>query len=167
MVDSYGEIWNRHDGFSISTNKHYLDVDAIYEFLSKESYWNTGIPRELVKIMIENSAICYGIYDGSPSSGGAVQVGFARVVSDMVRFAWLADVFVLPDYRGRGLSKWLMSVILDNPFLKGVRFMLRTEDAHGLYAQYGFKTVEKPENTMDRPYNAQEIFKSYGITETY
>lgn len=149
------------DGFFISTDKQFLDVEVIYNFLSKESYWLKGTTKEVVEASIENSIICYGIYDGNPANGSAKQIGFARVVSDLVRFSWLGDVFVLPNYRGRGLSKWLIQIITENPKLKGTSFQLSTKDAHTLYAQFGFKPLEQLENRMARPLDWDLINKAY------
>lgn len=152
-----------NDGFTISTNKSDLDMEVIYRFLNEESYWAKGITKELVASSIENSTICYGIYEGNPENGDARQVGFARVVSDLVRFAYLADVFVLPEYRGRGLSKWLLNVITENPKLKGTSFSLATKDAHSLYAQYGFKPITDIEKRMARPLDWEAIYKGHGL----
>ncbi|MFJ7971513.1 GNAT family N-acetyltransferase [Psychrobacillus sp. NPDC096389] len=149
------------DGFFISTDKNFLDVEVIYNFLSKESYWLKGTTKEIVEVSIKNSIICYGIYDGNPADGSAKQIGFARVVSDLVRFSWLGDVFVLPEYRGRGLSKWLMQIITENPKLKGTSFQLATKDAHTLYAQFGFKPLEQLENRMARPLDWDAINEAY------
>lgn len=148
-------------GFFISTNKSFLDIEVIYNFLSKESYWLEGISKELVIASIENSILCYGIYEGNPAIGASKQVGFARVVSDLVRHSWLADVFILPDYRGNGLSKWLMNVITEHPNLKGTSFNLATRDAHSLYAQYGFKPLENIDKYMARPLDWDAIYEGY------
>jgi GNAT superfamily N-acetyltransferase len=115
----------------------------IHNFLSQESYWVKGIAKELVIASIENSILCYGIYKGNPTDGSAKQIGFARVVYDLVRFSWLGDVFVLPEYRGLGLSKWLMRVITEHPKLIGTSFQLATKDAHSLYEQFGFKPFSR------------------------
>lgn len=155
--------WTRNDGFTISTNKEHLDLDTIYHFLHTESYWAQGIHRELVKEMIKNASICYGVYEGNPQRGEAKQVGFARVITDFVRFSWLSDVFIIPEYRGRGLSKWLMKLIVEDPKLKGSRFMLGTRDAHALYASYGFVSLEKPEQVMMRPGRMELVLEGYGL----
>ncbi|MFD0769017.1 GNAT family N-acetyltransferase [Bacillus sp. CGMCC 1.60114] len=164
MLENEQTLWTNSDGFTISTNKSYLETDVIFEFLNKESYWVKGIAKELVISSIENSTICYGIFEGNPTNGYAKQVGFARVVSDLVRFSWLGDVFVIPEYRGRGLSKWLMSVITEHPKLKGTSFLLATKDAHSLYAQYGFKALEQIENRMARPLDWADVYKGYDLT---
>jgi N-acetylglutamate synthase-like GNAT family acetyltransferase len=142
--------WEK-DGFTISTDKQYLDADVIHHFLSVDSYWAKGITMEKVKKSIEKSSICFGMYEGNPAKGEAKQIGFVRAVTDFVRFAWIMDVFVLPEYRGRGLSKWLMETMVAQSELKDVRkMMLCTYDAHGLYEQYGFQTLDDPEIFMQR-----------------
>jgi GNAT superfamily N-acetyltransferase len=133
--------WNR-DGFTISTDRERLDRDAIHGFL-KSSYWARGIPRPIVDKSIENS-LCFGVYEGPRL------VGFARVISDYATFAYLADVFVLESHRDRGLSKWLMEVIMGHPELQNLRrWTLATRDAHGLYEKFGFRRSAKPERQME------------------
>jgi len=123
------------DQFLISTDHSRLDIDAIHAYLTR-SYWAAGIPRDVVERSIRGS-LCFGLF------AGTAQIGFARVITDCATFAYLADVYVLEDYRGRGLAKWLMSVVVSHPDLQGLRrFMLATRDAHGLYEQYGFKRLE-------------------------
>lgn len=99
------ELWTNNEGFTISTDKRLLNTEVIHHFLSNESYWVNGIAKELVEASIEHSTLCFGVYDSHSTNGPAKQVGFARVVSDLVRFSWLGDVFILPEYRGLGLSK--------------------------------------------------------------
>ena len=149
-MKEHNELLKKED-FFISTDKRFLDVEVIHNFLCNESYWLKGATMEMVVASIENSTICYGIYDGDPTTGSAKQIGFARVITDFVRFSWLGDVFILPEYRGHGLSKWLMSIITEHPKLKGTNFNLATKDAHSLYAQYGFKPLENVEKRMARP----------------
>lgn len=129
---------------SINTDKSLLNIPLIHHYLSTESYWAKNIPLEVVEKAIENS-LCFGIYiEGQ-------QIGFARVITDYATFGYLADVFVLADYRGKGYSKALMAAIIDYPSLQGLRVWgLRTADAHGLYAQYGFTALSKPERGMER-----------------
>jgi GNAT superfamily N-acetyltransferase len=128
----------RRDNFLISTDKALLDIGVIHGFLT-ESYWAKGVPVSVVQKSIENS-LCFGVYDTTP---GAQQIGFARAITDCATFAYLADVFILEPYRGKGLSKWLMNCILAHPELQGLRrWMLATRDAHGLYRQFGFEAVE-------------------------
>jgi len=139
------------DGFILSTDKQYLDTDVIHHFLSVDSYWAKGITMEKVKKSIEKSSICFGMYEGDPAKGEAKQIGFVRAITDFVRFAWIMDVFVLPEYRGRGLSKWMMETMVEQSELKDVRkMMLCTYDAHGLYEQYGFQKLDDPEIFMQR-----------------
>ena len=133
------------NGFTISTDKARLDVSAIHDFLANSSYWARNVPLSTVQKSIENS-LCFGIYDDN----GGRQVGFARVITDYVVLAYLVDVFILEAYRGRGLAKWLMACIVSHPELQNLRrWMLATKDAHGLYAQYGFNPLSKPERFME------------------
>ncbi len=134
--------WRRGEYF-ISTDKSRLDLTVIHDFLTK-SYWAAGIPIETVKKSIEHS-LAFGVYkDGK-------QVGFARVITDFATFAYIGDVFILEDYRGQGLSKWLMEVIADYPELQGLRrWVLLTRDAHGLYRKTGFTEPQNPERYMEK-----------------
>ncbi|HYP53352.1 MAG TPA: GNAT family N-acetyltransferase [Pyrinomonadaceae bacterium] len=135
--------WQRGE-YVISTDKSRLDFGAIHEFLSGRSYWAVGRPEEVVRRSVENS-LAFGLYKG------ARQVGFARVITDYATFAWVADVFVLEEFRGRGLSKWLMETMLAHPGLQGLRrWVLATKDAQGLYARYGFEPLRRPERWMER-----------------
>lgn len=130
--------------FFISTDKTKLDRALIYSYLSEESYWARGIPENVFLKSVEHS-LCFGVY------AEAKQAGFARVTSDFATFAYLADVFILKDYRGLGLSKMLMESIMSYPDLKGLRrWVLATADAHGIYASYGFKALAKPERWMEK-----------------
>ncbi|OLS36885.1 GNAT family N-acetyltransferase [Bacillus sp. MRMR6] len=143
-------FWER-EGFTISTEKQYLNLEVIHAFLSGDSYWARGISLDTVKKSIEKSSICFGLYEGNPVKEDAKQVGFARVISDFVRFAWIMDVFVLPEYRGLGLSKWMMETLTEESDLKNVKkMMLCTFDAHRLYEQYGFQSIDDPEIFMQR-----------------
>ncbi|WP_208296550.1 GNAT family N-acetyltransferase [Massilia sp. CCM 8734] len=128
----------------ISTDRSQLDVPMIYRFLSEQSTWAVGISRPVVERAIENS-LCFGGYvDGR-------QVAFARVVTDFATFGNLVDVFVIPEYRGRGFSKEIMKAVLAHPSLKGLRRLtLATGDAHALYAQFGFTPPQRPESLMER-----------------
>ena len=137
------DTWQR-DQYTISTDRARLNLDLIHNYLSSESYWATGRAREVVERSIENS-LPFGIYQG------ADQVGFARIVTDYATFAWVADVFVMPEHRGLGLSKWLMEVIITHPELQGFRrWILATKDAHGLYEKFGFTQLRRPERWMER-----------------
>lgn len=123
------------EGYSVSTDRSRLDLDMVYHFLSRESYWAVDMPRPVFERSVEN-AVCFGVYKGQE------QVGFARVITDRATFAYLADVFILPGERGKGLSKWLMAQIHAHPDLQGLRrWMLMTRDAQGLYAQFGWATA--------------------------
>ena len=128
----------------ISTDKTKLDLQVIHQYLSTESYWAQGRSLETIVKSIENS-LCFGVYlEGK-------QIGFARVVTDYAVFAWVMDVFILPDYRGRGYSKKLMQAMVSHDKLQNLkRWGLGTDDAHGLYAQFGFTPLSKPENMMER-----------------
>ncbi|HRQ13843.1 MAG TPA: GNAT family N-acetyltransferase [Promineifilum sp.] len=119
----------------ISTDPDRLDLDTIHRWLSEETYWARGRSRELMQRSFDNS-ICFGAYLGDR------QVGFARVVTDRATFAWLADVFIAGEHRGRGYGKALVAAVLAYPELQGLRrWLLATKDAHGLYAQNGFDVV--------------------------
>jgi len=129
------------DGFEISTDKSFLDIPFIHQYLA-QSYWSEGIPYETVKRSIEGS-LCFGVYHSGK------QIGFARLITDQATFAYLADVFIDELYRGRGLSKWLIKVVMEHPSTQGLRrFMLATRDAHGLYTQFGFSPITFPERWM-------------------
>ncbi len=128
---------------TISSDKSKLDIAVIHNYLHNESYWAKNIPLEIVERSIENS-LCFGVYDDLK------QVGFARVMSDCATFAYLADVFILPEYRGKGLSKKLMEYIKSYPSLQGLRrWMLATADAHELYRKYGFTDLANPISFME------------------
>jgi GNAT superfamily N-acetyltransferase len=148
-------MWRR-DGFTISTDRAHLDRDVIWRYLHDESYWAKGVPRELFERSIERS-LNFGLFEGEPGERGA-QIGFSRVVTDGATFAWLCDVFVLPAYRGRGLATWLIETVVGHPDLQVQRgFLLATRDAHGLYAKFGWRSVE-PDRYMRiaRPYRMAE-----------
>jgi GNAT superfamily N-acetyltransferase len=140
--DSGGVIEQQRDGCVISTDPAKLDLDVIHTFLSR-AYWCQGIPRETLQRAIQNS-LCFGIYVQGQ------QLGFARVITDRATFAYLADVFVVETHRGRGLSKWMMEVIMAHPDLQGLRrWSLGTLDAHGLYRKYGFAPPRFPDRLME------------------
>jgi GNAT superfamily N-acetyltransferase len=133
----------RRDGYEISTERTRLDLDAIHRFLSEEAYWSPGVARETVERAVANS-LCFGLY----APDGA-QAGFARAVTDLATYAWLADVFVFPSHRGRGLGVWLIETIIAHPDLRSVRrFVLATADAHELYRRLGFGPLEDPPRYM-------------------
>ena len=130
--------------YTISTDKGKLDISLIHQFLSQESYWAQNVPVDVVERSIENS-LCFGVYRQEQ------QVGFARVITDQATFAYMADVFILPEHRGKGLSKQLIETISNWPTLQGLRrWVLATRDAHTLYEQFGFTALDKPEIFMQR-----------------
>ena len=132
----------RRGEYSITTDRHRLDLEAIHGFLTN-SYWSPGVSIEIVERAIANS-LCFGVFHKQD------QVGFARVITDRATFAYLADVYVLESHRGKGLSKWLLEVIQGHQDLQGLRrFMLATRDAHGLYAQFGFTALANPSRMME------------------
>jgi GNAT superfamily N-acetyltransferase len=134
-------LWSQGD-YEISTDPSRIDAVMVHEFLTN-SYWAKGIPIEAVRLSIENS-IPFGVYHGQQL------VGFARIISDRATFAYLADVFILPSHRGRGLSRWLLECIVSHPDLQGLRrWMLATQDAHRLYAKFGFTPLKSPESWME------------------
>ena len=135
--------WRRGE-YVISTDRARLDTKLIHAFLSGSSYWAKDRPREVVERSIEHS-LCFGLYRDER------QAGFARVVTDYATFAWIADVFVVDEFRGRGLAKWLCEVMLAHPELQGFRrWALATKDAHELYRRMGFQELQRPERWMER-----------------
>jgi GNAT superfamily N-acetyltransferase len=141
--------WNQGE-FTITDRREDLDIETIHGFLS-ESYWAKGIPKAIVEKSV-NNALCFGLYHASR------QIGFGRVITDYATFAYLADVFVVPPYRARGLAKWLVSCVRAHPKLQGLRrWMLATRDAHGLYAQNGFVSLQQPDRFME--INAPDIYQ--------
>lgn len=129
--------------YEIATDPDRLDLEVIHKFLAEESYWSPGIPRAVVERALRNS-LCFGVYLG------ARQVGFARLVTDKATFALLADLFILPAHRGRGLSKQLMRSVVAHPDLQDLRrLLLLTSDAHGLYRQFGFTGLGNPSRFME------------------
>ena len=144
MTEVAAREWQR-DEYTISTDPKRLDISVIHDFISNQSYWAQGRTVETVQRALDNS-LNFGIYKTDQ------QVGFGRVVTDYATFAWIADVFVLPEFRGRGLSKWLVEVMLEHPQLQGFRrWVLATKDAHSLYARFGFIELHRPERWMERP----------------
>ena len=132
----------RQGGYLISADPAQLDLGVIHSFLT-ESYWAKGVTEDVVARSIEHS-ICFGVYkDGK-------QVGFARAVTDRATFAFLADVFVIESERGNGLGKMLVEAALSHPELRSLRrWLLATDDAHGLYERFGFAPLSKPERWME------------------
>lgn len=127
--------------YVISTVKEKIDIEYVHGFLS-QTYWATGIPLDTVKKAVKGS-LNFGVYHNDK------QIGFARMITDSATFAYLADVFIDQKYRGKGLSKWLIKVILAHPGLQGLRrIMLGTKDAHGLYKKFGFIPLANIESWM-------------------
>jgi ribosomal protein S18 acetylase RimI-like enzyme len=128
--------------YSLTADRRRIDVDATHAFLTR-CFWARGISRELVAKSIEHS-LCFGVFDKE------AQVAFARVVTDYSTYAYLCDVYVLEEYRGQGLGKWMIDFVMKHPELQGLRrFQLVTRDAHGLYTRFGFQSPENPERQME------------------
>lgn len=136
----------RHGSYVLSDDPARLDLDVIHGYLSGESYWASGIPRDYVETSVRNS-LCLGAYVAATGE----QVGLARVVTDYATYGWLCDVFVLRAHRHHGLGKALAQAVVEHPRLQTLRRLgLATQDAHGLYAQFGFKPLGAPERQMER-----------------
>ena len=134
--------WQRGE-YTVTTDPARVDLGLVHGYLA-DSYWAKGIPLEVVRRSIANS-LNFSVYHG------AEQVGFARVITDYATFAYVGDVFVLEPHRGRGLSKWVMELIVGHPDLQGFRrWVLLTRDAHGLYRQFGFTAIAAPDRYMER-----------------
>ena len=144
MTEARGRQWQQGE-YTISTDDSLLDIRIIHDFISRQSYWGQGRSIAVVQRALDHS-LNFGLYKDRQ------QIGFARVVTDYATFAWVADVFILPGHRGRGLSKWLMTVILAHAELQGFRrWVLATKDAHGLYERFGFIPLNRPERWLERP----------------
>lgn len=138
--------WIRNN-YRITTCIDEFDFDVIYGFLSREAYWCRGVPVNVVRKAVNNS-LCFAVFNDGPRN--SEQIGFARTITDKATFAYLADVFILEPFRGRGISKWLIECVLSHPDLQALRrLMLATRDAHDLYEQYGFKTLVDPAMFME------------------
>ena len=143
---------NEANNYTISTDKTLLQIDVIHDYLSRHSYWAAGIPLQTVKRSVDNS-LTFGVYHQQK------QVGYARVITDHATFAYLADVFILPEHRGKGISKSLMKNIMNYPELQGLRrWLLATRDAHSLYAQFGWTPLAKPDRLMEL--HNPDVYKS-------
>lgn len=125
--------------YRITTDKNEMDIDAIHHYLSN-SYWSENVPKSVIVKAVENS-LCFGVL-AIEANGSETQVGFARMITDYATFAYLADVYILEEHRGKGLSKKTMEKIIQHPQLQGLRrMMLATRDAHGLYEKFGFTAL--------------------------
>ena len=134
---------NAKDKFQVSTETEKFDIDLIHSFLA-HSYWAEGIPKEIVERSIAGS-LCFGVFENNK------QVGFARMITDKATFAYLADVFIIEEYRGLGLSKWLMEIIMSHPDLQGLRrIILATRDAHSLYEKFDFTQLTNVDRWMQK-----------------
>ena len=143
------------DDFVTFTDPSKMDVDSIHAFLTR-SYWAEAIPRDIVARSIQHS-LCFGVFHGKG------QIGFARVISDYATYAYLADVYILEQYRGKGLATWLMSCIISHPDLQGLRrWSLLTRDAHGLYRKFGFTELKNPGRYMEL--HNLDVYKTSTIT---
>jgi GNAT superfamily N-acetyltransferase len=135
--------WRKED-FVISTDRSRLNLEFIHSFLSTKAYWAMGRSLDVVERTIQNS-LPFGVFEGSK------QIGFARVVTDFATFAWIADVFIVEEYRGRGLGVWLIEIISSHPQLQGFRrWILATRDAHDLYRRFGFTELANPQRYMEK-----------------
>jgi GNAT superfamily N-acetyltransferase len=143
MIPDFREFREHsRESFTVSTDPARMDVDAVHAFLAT-SYWAEGIPRETVERALRGS-LCFGLYEGDR------QIGLARMVTDRATFAYLCDVYVLPEFRGRGLGTWLMECVMEHPDLQGLRRLsLVTRDAHELYRPFGFTEIQSPGRHME------------------
>ncbi|MCH2193382.1 GNAT family N-acetyltransferase [Kordia sp.] len=138
------EVIYKKETYSIITDIDKLDIGMIHKYLSEESYWAQNIPMQLVKQSIENS-LNFGLFHET------TQIGFARVVTDKTKFAYLCDVFIVESYQKKGLSSWLMEVIMNHCELRGIRlWILATTSADWLYEKYGFTKLNQPERYMEK-----------------
>jgi GNAT superfamily N-acetyltransferase len=133
--------------YEISTDPKRVDSGVVHGFLANHAYWSMGRARETIEVSIRHSAVVCGAYEPSGNL-----VAFARAVTDLATFAWICDVFVLPDHRGQGVGKTVARTIVQHPALKNLqRQILATSDAHGVYSEVGFVPLQQPENWMERP----------------
>jgi len=139
---------------SLTTDKALLQIPVMHDFLANRSYWAKNIPIETVQKAAENSLTFALLHNGA-------QIGYARVVSDFATVAYLGDVYVLPAFRGQGLSKWMMETIMAHPDLQGLRrWILLTADAHGLYEQFGWTAVNNPARYIEQW--TQNVYSTQG-----
>lgn len=137
-------ITEKKGSFLITTDKSKMDLKVIHNFLANESYWSQNIPFDTFRRSVDNS-LSFGLFYTQQ------QIGFARVVTDYATIAYLGDVFVLKEFRGHGLSKWLMEKVMTHPDLQSLRrWILLTRDAHELYKKYGWTSITKPERWMEK-----------------
>jgi GNAT superfamily N-acetyltransferase len=142
----------REDGYEADDDVTRLELDVVHGFLTT-AYWSQGVPRDVVQRAVANSVVM-GLY--GPDGG---QVGMARAVTDRATFAWIADVFVLPEVRGRGLGRFVVETLLAHPDLQGLRrLMLATADAHDLYRRYGFEDLSDPGRYLVRRADPGQLY---------
>lgn len=135
----------QYGDYLLSDDPSRLDTEVIHGYLSRESYWASNVSRETVERSLQNS-LCIGVYAKADE-----QVGLARVVTDYATYGWVCDVFILDAHRGHGLGKALVQAVLSHPRLQTLRrFSLATQDAHGLYAQFGFTPLADPKRHMEK-----------------
>jgi GNAT superfamily N-acetyltransferase len=145
-------VIDARDGYEIDDDPTRLQLDRIHNFLAHHAYWSCGIPQDVAHRAMASS-LNFGIYRGE------VQIGFARVVTDRATFAWLCDVYVLPNHRGRGLGHWLIQTVLAHPDLHGIRRMLlATADAHNIYSDCGFHPLTNPGHWMEIAISPEELY---------
>lgn len=148
--------WTK-DKFKISTDKTLLNFEAVHHYLSKESYWAKNISETKIRTACANS-LCFGLYEDKK------QVGLARLITDYATFAYLCDVYVLPEYQRNGLGKWLMNCVMAHPDLQTLRrWILATKDAQGLYQYSGFEPLKNPDRHME--YRNEKVFDREWLVE--
>ena len=148
MNPFYPIIEHQKGEFIVSSDPAKLDMAFTHHWLANEVYWSQGLPLNVFKRMVDNS-LCFGVYHQAGK-----QIGFGRVITDYTTFAWLTDVFIIDEYRGKGLSVFLLNCILDHPELKILRrWLLGTDHAHELYRKFGFGNLDHPENFLTRHRN--------------
>ncbi len=130
-------------GIELDDDRERIDLAALHAYLSEHAYWALGRPYVVMEHLVADAARVVGLYDGS------AQIGFCRVASDDTTYAWLFDVYVLPDYRRRGLGAELVREAVENGPQARLRWILHTHDMHGLYAHFGFGTPD--DRCMERP----------------
>ncbi|WP_277183686.1 GNAT family N-acetyltransferase [Caballeronia sp. BR00000012568055] len=135
--------WTKN-AYRVTTDIERFDFDVVHRYLSEVAYWSPGIAREKVERAARHS-LAFGLFHGD------AQIGYARMITDTATFAYLADVFVLPEHQGAGLGTWMMECVMAHPELQALRrMMLVTSGAHGLYARFGFKASAHPERIMEK-----------------
>ena len=142
----------RHVSYTVSTDRARIDMDRVHGYLTRDAYWSTGIPPDVLEQALSNS-LCFGVY----APDGA-QAGFCRVITDRATYAYLADVFVFPEHRGPGLGMWLVQCAMDHPELAGRRsWQLGTRDAHTIYERFGWRSAD-PSRWMARGVAPSDIY---------